>query len=918
MTSVRRIGSADRLAAMAFAWLLCAPANSAAVISPAVSDNVPVPGGLATLARALDIPVPDHARCLSEVARVIYGDSPARRAQPDSAYRRWLAYVAAASAPGTMTPDLIPVPLDAAIWSRAVFGRPVTRERLLTAILSDANAALLGHGLAALDDETLQFFGEHPALLKLLYTRHAKVFASFAGHLRIRRGRVVPPSGMAAVPLWEAVLDKRVSDPVGFVTALFGNAKGRFAYLYELVGQLDGPRAAFVLGLWLPNTTERLTRFRALAQVAVSAMGEWDATRVPFTRPASDLSTLFQRVQVNASGVPRPPNTRGFWAAVYSGEGDQRDRTKDDDRTIDAAWLAERIVTRHGPARSMRLDQFGFGHRAFESASREAMLDVLDAVRAFSEMPMLMLAAERIGVRAPAVYVALFEHARRITRLDRARRYGALAQFQGAIVLIDRMVRVRSLDSQVAEHWLAHLAAVPIDASQGYNGNLVAWLSRRVRSAIAGTADDPPLDDVLIAVLAGPPQPSSRPIRWEGQTYTFDLTAGEAARIRSFHRPSTDSPLDMAVDAVDVATALRDGRIPAEMADAALERLNALLRRPGDAKSRAQLTRPPRTSELTARALLQAVDAVAADALLSLAYAIHWNEPDGHRRSDRGLPRRHDFGIDSASTPVRARGAWLAARLDFKPGIPWHVTGSLFGLDIALAPLSLRRTAARPPRHEPRMLSTDRHAFASSLGLMDVFALRDSDAEAIAAAIIRGQQRVSQLTVDSADLAQVIEEVKLDGWRARALRWNVAHAPDRVGALFSLTDLLYLGGGSQVDWHAWGMSAMSTLGCLCTRLAAPGVQPALVGRPHMGVLPFATPDFNLRVAVLLRDLQMPVALARSVLEAALYDLFANARPAHIDDWLAIVRDARALSRDQVADYLAAATATNAALAVQQR
>ena len=56
----------------------------------------------------------------------------------------------------------------------------------------------------------------------------------------------------------------RVNDPATFVTALFGSAKGRIAYLYDVVGHLDGPRAAFALGLWLPDRAARLERFQAL------------------------------------------------------------------------------------------------------------------------------------------------------------------------------------------------------------------------------------------------------------------------------------------------------------------------------------------------------------------------------------------------------------------------------------------------------------------------------------------------------------------------------------------------------------------------------------------------------------------------------------------------------------------------------
>ena len=82
--------------------------------------------------------------------------------------------------------ETVPVPLSAKVWSDAVFQRPVEAAALFPAIIADRRAALLCYGLAALDDETLQFLSNHPALLTRLYERDASVFAAFAGSLRVR------------------------------------------------------------------------------------------------------------------------------------------------------------------------------------------------------------------------------------------------------------------------------------------------------------------------------------------------------------------------------------------------------------------------------------------------------------------------------------------------------------------------------------------------------------------------------------------------------------------------------------------------------------------------------------------------------------------------------------------------------------
>ena len=52
------------------------------------------------------------------------------------------------------------MPLSAKVWSDAVFQRPIGAAALFPAIIADRRAALLCYGLAALDDETLQFLSK--------------------------------------------------------------------------------------------------------------------------------------------------------------------------------------------------------------------------------------------------------------------------------------------------------------------------------------------------------------------------------------------------------------------------------------------------------------------------------------------------------------------------------------------------------------------------------------------------------------------------------------------------------------------------------------------------------------------------------------------------------------------------------------
>ncbi len=913
MDDVRATCATERLAWALLTAIGVLTLETGAFASPAISEDVPVPGGIVALSRALDIPTPDRARCLPEIARLVYGDP--ERARRGSPYHLLVAHLASASTAGDVgLSDLVPVPLAASVWSGAVFGRAVPSRSLFGAILSDPNAALVAYGLSALDDETLQFFADHPVLLTTLYRRHAIVFASFAAHLRIRNNRVIPPGGAAAVPLWEAVVNERVSDAVAFVTALYANAEGRTAYLYDVIGHLDRARAAFALGLWLPDHAIRVQRFRTLAQVSRSAIGEWNATDVPFARPVFDLTALFGRVQVERSGAPHFPSSQRMWTEALSGGWDDRNRQwvpSREDRPIDAAWLAQVLLVGHGEARRERLDQFAFGHRAFQPAQDAEPSELIDAISGFPHVRTLMLTLERIGVARPALYLALGRHAQQLTRLDAVQGHRALAQFQGAIAMIARMVRVQTMDQPNAERLLGTLSQVPLDAQHGYKGAIASWLEHHLWQAIASGADVS-FEEALVQALAGPTGGEKvAPVSWEGQTYVFDIQASEAARLRRFRERRSVSSLDATIRIRDRATKLAAGAIGTHaIEDTLVEVRSALAKLPNTAKTIQQLTNPPPQAAEVARVLLDAVDALTGDSLLAFSYAVDWSDARGAARLDRELPRRHNFRLTALPSAARARHAWAVPRLVFRPGEPWHVEGAALGLDLALASLALRPIDDAPRSREPRMPSTNRDSFVTSLGLLNVFALRNADGNALAEAIARGESRVDALTRPGSDATAVIDEITMDGWRARALRWSVEHAPDRVPALFSMTELLRLGGAGDGEAQAWGMSALDVLGCLCSYLPPPGLQTAFSGRPQIGgLLPVTVPDLHLRVAVVLSELRLPAALAKNVLQAALYDLLIDVTPLYPDDWLAYVRRARDLSRERIEDYLAAVTAS---------
>ena len=63
------------------------------------------------------------------------------------------------------------------------------------------------------------------------------------------------------------------------------------------------------------------------------------------------------------------------------------------------------------------------------------------------------------------------------------------------------------------------------------------------------------------------------------------------------------------------------------------------------------------------------------------------------------------------------------------------------------------------------------------------------------------------------------------------------------------------------------------------------------------------------MAVLLRQMQLPAALARVVLSGAMQDFIDGVKPTDPGDWLTMARTARTVTRERIEDYIAAATAS---------
>jgi hypothetical protein len=890
--------------------LLSLPAAAAAAGS-SFTDDVPVRGGIAALSDVIPIsPAPDRARFLAEAIRVVYS-WPQTGPYSNEPMRRRIADFLADAKSGDAHDD-IPVPLTAAVWSQAVFHKTVSRENLAGAILADRTAALLAYGLAGMDDDTLQFVADHPALLSRLAERAPAIFAAFGESVRIRNGRVVAPGGDRSAPAWESVIGEKLDRPERFLQQLFEADRGRLAYLFDVLSQVDAPMLSATL-----DGTDALKRLAALAR---RAFPEWEVATAPFVRPAGDLSAFFARIRLatEGEGGAPVPGTTSFWQKVFNqpaGAGDSR---------VDIAWLADAIASHPARERERRLDLFGFTARVFTPASGDD--ETIAAAHGFGSFGALMLTLERIGLRTPSAYVAAARQAEALAALDATRGAIALSQFQGAVALVARLVAVRTIDTATADRLARELFALRLDSGGYYEGAIGTWLVERVAPVLPPPPAGATIDDVILAGAAGPAGTAAAArVEWEGQRYRVDPGVAELARLRRTRERqegvtfATALGVTALVRRLNTATPAIDAvRSAAITLDAAATELSVAERAADEpairslreaARTLTALTRPGDLADArrVAGPLAAIADALVGHALVSLAYACDLGDPDGTILIAGDPSRRHDFGYDVPGRDARLKAMWGVASIETRRG-PWHLVGSAFALDLAMAPLALRRISVDRVPAAPMLNLMQRDGFAATVAAMNGAALSDADRDRIADHISEGRRRVARLSGGGESVEALARAIDLDGWRTRALGWTLAHDAPDVASLLSLTELLVLGGGSPAAFNSWGTFALRTAGCLCSRLAAPGEWRHWWGLSQAGLPAILVADLPLNVAVVLHNLKLPAVLAKPVLAAAMQDFVDATNPTDGNDWLTLSRAAQAVDGVRFEDYVAAATA----------
>lgn len=743
----------------------------------------------------------------------------------------------------------VPLPFAASFWRGLLKnGGGLPDSRLAFAVLDDRRAALAYRGLAALDEETLLALGSDKDGLRRVLRRQPEVFAAFASRFAVRGGVVAVPGGPEAEALWEALVGESPRAPLRFLARLLERGGGRLAFLYDSLARLDAPRQRSALGLGTARGAA------PLEQLATAFDGEpawWRATGGAFARPNVDAARVLREVRLGEDGSVAPPAAEAFWLAVFEGRGTTPEEVRSSPR-VDLAWLASAVGRGAPSRRSLRLAQLAFAQRVFGAAAEAAPREAIRALSGLADSRALVLSLERMGARDPGLFAEAVSGARAVITGARGST-ARIAGVQGALGVVDRARASGGIDGAAAERLVRSLLAPspPGSGAPGPSG-LAGWIDDTLLPELrrAGRPGARDAEATLVDAMAGlAAEPRAVPaFEWEGQWYRAQPERAEARRLERVRRRQAGRRLDDAL---------------------------AVCRAPGGASGPA-----------CAGAL--------GEVLTSLVYAAHLGDPDGPALRGGDPARRHDFLPDPWALPREVVG----------PGVPWHAQGSLLGLELALARLSLHPLDPdRIPERAPALDAVERRQLAVDAVLASPLAASDAARDSLARAVADGRRRAQALAPSSPDLPAVARDAGLDPWRARGLEWLLEHEPLALHGFFSLAELAYLGAPEGGSWDAWGAPDPLLLG-LELRLARPRPLDESAGRrPDLaGAESFA--DLGVKVALHLSERGLPASLTPGLVSRLLPDLFAEARPIAADDRLALEAWVRGVTRERLDDAVA--------------
>ena len=845
----------------------------------------------------------------------------------------------AAKAGPARTTDGVPLPLTADLWVTSLLEAGARPETLAADILRSPAGSLMYCGLLSLDDATRQWLGAHPEVLSDMASRQPAHFLVAAPGLRIRDNVMQLPGGPAAHAAWEAIVGRSRNDPAAFIKAVVLRNDVSLAYLLGSVAQLTPGQTRLLLSLD-GSEQVRTTAIKRLADVFERVASGWLVADKPFWRPTLDPARLVADLRTAADGTPHLPGTAAFWTAAFSSDAIHPNDALASlaaGPPVDFSWLCQQIFNGGQTLSRPPYQLVLFASRQIPSVTAANVRAALGALRATSQFPALAGTLERAHISALSVYHDAAQRARALAAMtDHPHAQLALAQFQGGVAIVARAAARGSLTPEQAGGLVSTLSALSTDERGDYGGRVAEWLgdhllADRARQSLAADLFGETLgrqsarDAQLLLLLSGAMSDRGPTLDWEGTKYRVSFGSAEAFRLRQVLGAEFLPYLTAADTMVRAAKTFESGTPTREALSAAAEAVAAtaaavrctekddweflvLSERCRDAlppvAHAARAAEVKMTQRLAPRLRLLA-DSLAARGLMVFAYAASMGQPDNAVISPQDAASRHVFGLELPGFGRAGAWRWPSAASDRVRD--WHLTGSMLGLDVAMAQYSLVRITNRPPPTRPSINDEDRIVLTESAVLMEPDLLTSDDHVAIVNALKRGRERTARLR-GAAEADALAETIHMAPLRRALFAWTAGADLRAAIAMLSMSEIFAAGldGAAPARFDAWGVSGEPRLGCQCLQMPA-SAPDAYAGRWFSGVLATGFPDMNLRLAELLDELKMPGALLAPILASATWDFLMNVRINDYDDVPAWVSFVSAIGVDRLEQYLALLT-----------
>ena len=917
-----------------------AGAIAAGYSSPARSEStistVALPGGVEGIRRALgDRAAMDGTIVGVEIARRFYGGRDAR--DRDLLLPQLIDWLQTCAHPGPCTdPALpaVPVPLPGPpeFWRDVVFAGNAATDTILLSIFADRRAALLYTALLSLDEDTRHWILGQPAMMGRLSEAQIGALVVAAPYLRVSNGTWRLPGDDNARPVWMALAGVSSAEPSTFIPAFLSAEQGLVAYLAEFAATLTAEQRAIVCGFDQPAPADRIHSARRLLNALRVALPSWRPDERPFWRSATDPALFMSQLPVDASGRLRLPAGRKFWDAVLDDE--HRDVSSDRARELwrhaeplDPAWLIGRVFTGPTQTQVTRHEQVLFAARLLGTTREDAAPSALAVLRAHARFPELLRTLDRIGVSDIDRIAAVVRRAESLTRAGgEAHARAVTAQWQSALMLLLHTVKRGTSSNDDVVRAIGLLSRG--DGSAARRGDVLRWVATWLDYTSAeADPQEGTIGQALVERLAAWDLTPARPITWEDTEYRLDAAAAERARLERVRSRAARKWLDSALAALDLADRLEDtdrAVLPGAELARRVDVIIAAARLDSPATPEDDFGRAAREAASSARrrlsgqgrpssprvsdALYDLADALGAAALVETTYAASMGWAENLPLKAEAVMRRHRFATQHAGEHYEDL-AWSSPRIVTGADDPWHVSGGVLGLDVALARLTVRRMSMKPPTGPPKLSDAARQLLMTTAVLLDRRNFTDESQRQLVSLIAGARARLDRAT-DSPAVESLAAEAGASPLRTSLAGWLARTDRTALGRFFSLAELMRIGlEGRPVpdDLNRWGNRETPLTGrdqC--------GPLPTLfweryAGRWQDGLLVYAVPDLQLALALRLAELNLPAVLVPDLMTSATHDFTISVPARYPDDWHAMIDWAAGINLYTVERYLSLLT-----------